>query len=122
MQVGYMSGDVSGTFGSNQAAKSVLNLQPGQCVACVYDGHWWIGNIIEISTDNHDVKISFMHPHGPAASFCWGSFDECWVPMTYILCQLPALSMAGSTARQYTVDSVGLDLISVSWNVFNRKA
>jgi len=115
IQVGYISGDISGTFGSQQAAMRDLNLQPGQFVACVYDGEWWLGNITEISTDNDDVKVSFMHPHGPATSFCWPStIDHCWVPIVHILCQVPALSTAVSTGRRYKVDSASFGLISES--------
>jgi NAD(P)H-flavin reductase len=47
----------------------VMNLQPGQFVACIYDDQWWPASIVEICTDNNDAKISFMHPHGPATIF-----------------------------------------------------
>jgi hypothetical protein len=121
VQVGYVSGDVSGTFGSHQAACSVTNLQQGQFVACIYDGQWWLGNITEICSDNNDAKVSFMHPHGPAASFFWPTMvDDCWVPIVHILCQVPALLLVGSTARRYKLDSEGLALVSDAWTAFSR--
>ena len=122
LQVGYVSGDVSGTFGSHQAACNVTNLQPGQFVACVYDGHWWLGNVVDICTDNNDAKLSFMHPHGPAAAFFWPTtIDKCWVPTVHILCQVPALSTVGSTARRYKLETEGYTLVTDAWAGFNRK-
>ena len=38
VQVGYVSGDVFDRFGSHQVSSSVINIQPGQFVACIYDG------------------------------------------------------------------------------------
>ena len=38
---------------------------PGQYIACLYDGHWWCGSIIERSEEYGDYKVKFMHPHGP---------------------------------------------------------
>jgi hypothetical protein len=122
VQVGYVSGDVSGTFGSHQVACSVTNLQPGLFVACVYDGQWWLGNIVELCKDNNDAKVSFMHPHGPAMSFFWPTTeDDCWVPIVHILCQMPALLIVGSTARRYKLDSEGLAVVSDAWAAFNQK-
>jgi hypothetical protein len=42
----------------------VANLQPVQYVACIYDNNWWIGSIFEISVQEHDVLINFLHPRG----------------------------------------------------------
>ena len=38
----------------------IANLQPGQYIACIYDNNWWIGNISQISVDNHDALISIL--------------------------------------------------------------
>ena len=37
-------------------------LSPSQFVVCLYDRHYWVGIIIEVSTENVDVKVKFMHP------------------------------------------------------------
>ena len=42
---------------------------PGQYVA--NDSHWWLGNIICLSSEFSDAKVQFLHPHGPATSFHW---------------------------------------------------
>lgn len=117
LQVGYISGNVANTLGSHQAGPTVVNLQPGQFVACVYDGEWWLGNVLEICTDNNDAKISFMHPHGPAASFFWPlTEDICWVPTAHLLCHVSVPSTTGS-GRQYTLDNVRV--VSDAWQTFN---
>ena len=38
-----------------------------------YDGKWWIGMILELDCETNDVQVpvTFMHPHGPAKSFYW---------------------------------------------------
>ena len=99
-----------------------MNLQPGQFIACIYDGQWWLGNILEVCTENNDAKVSFMHPHGPATSFFWPTkIDDCWVPIVHILCQVPALLTVGSSARRYKLDKDGHTLILDAWAAFNQK-
>ena len=51
------------------AVQPTQDYQPGQYVACMYDGHWWLGNIIETDCEQDDVKVTFMHPCGPATTF-----------------------------------------------------
>jgi len=52
----------------------------------LYDDHWWVASVIETSEIEQDVKVSFMHPHGPARSFRWPAHEDiCWVPMQNIL-------------------------------------
>ena len=58
----------------------------GKYVACIYDDKWWIGLIRDVSEEEGDVLISFMHPHCPGASFHWpGREDICYVPLQCIL-------------------------------------
>jgi len=60
--------------------------QAGQYVACMYDGHWWVGNITERNYEENDVKVTFMHPCGPASTFSWPRREDiCWVPTEHIL-------------------------------------
>jgi len=41
----------------------------GQYIACLYDGHWWLGIIIDREYDKDDLKLAFMQLHGPAPTF-----------------------------------------------------
>ncbi|KAM4046376.1 LOW QUALITY PROTEIN: uncharacterized protein ACNLHF_009977 [Anomaloglossus baeobatrachus] len=80
----------------------IANLQPGQYIACIYDRNWGIGNISEISVDDHDALIHFMHPHGPASFFHWPvRNDTCWIPEQSIIAIIPA-SGATTMGRQYS--------------------
>ena len=38
-------------------------LSLSQFAVCLYDRQYWIGIIIEVSTENLDVKVKFMHPN-----------------------------------------------------------
>lgn len=81
----------------------VVNLQPGQYVACVYENNWWIGNVCETSVEECDVLINFMHPHGIARSFHWPARkDTCWIPEQQIIANLP-VPTATAMGRQYSL-------------------
>ena len=55
-------------------------------IACRYDEQWWIGLIEEVNKEEEDVKISFLHPPGPAASFIWPARkDACFIPITDLI-------------------------------------
>jgi len=69
----------------------------------MYDGHWWLGNIIETDYEQDDVKVTFMHPCGPATTFRWPRREDiCWVPTDHILVAVDVLT---ATGRQYTIDT-----------------
>ena len=36
-------------------------ISPSQFVVCLYDRQYWVGIIMEVSTENLDVKVKFMH-------------------------------------------------------------
>ena len=58
-------------------------LKPSYFIACNYDSFWWIGMIAAVDIHNGDLKIKFVHPHGP---FSWPSRDDyCWVPIVNII-------------------------------------
>jgi hypothetical protein len=44
----------------------------GYCIA-VYDTHWYLACILEVMIESSEVKLSFLHPHGPSASFVYPS-------------------------------------------------
>ena len=72
----------------NKAAipvKSVISLSdmmPGGYVVCLYDQHWWIGNICATSEQEQDVQVKFMHPHCPSRNYSWPRGEDlCCVPL-----------------------------------------
>ena len=36
-------------------------ISPSQFVVCLYDRQYWVGIIMEVSTENLDVKVRFMY-------------------------------------------------------------
>ena len=47
------------------------DFSPGNHVAYLYDQKWYIGTVSAIEKELNELKISSMHPHGPASSFFW---------------------------------------------------
>ena len=53
-----------------------LNIKKMDYIACFYDGFWWVGIAEDVS--ELDIKVRFMHPHGPGKNFFWPMrTDEC---------------------------------------------
>ena len=44
-------------------------------VTCVYDQKWWLACVLETDTEDLEIKVSFLHPNGPAHSFSYISMD-----------------------------------------------
>ena len=66
---------------------SINDCKPMCFVACLYDGFWCVGMILAVDEQNQEIKVNFMHPHGPANSFFWPRRkDICWAPSSTILC------------------------------------
>ena len=58
----------------------IHDLKTGDYVACTYDFDWYAGIILDISIDNGDVYVKFMHSKakGPSMPFKWSlKEDEC---------------------------------------------
>ena len=51
-------------------------LSPSQFVVCLYDRQYWVGIIMEVSTENLGGNVKFMHPKLPTASLKWTSSDD----------------------------------------------
>ena len=73
----------------------------GQFLLCRYKTDQWIGNVKEISFENDDVLVSFMHPKVPSKNFHWPNREDvCWVPTQHILTTIHPLNISkleGST-------------------------
>ena len=79
----------------------IESIPPGAYLACIYDSKWYIGMVLDLSVENKDIQVKFMHQRGPATTFFWPQKEDiCWVPTAHILCLLvPPTS--NSTGRQY---------------------
>ena len=38
-------------------------------VTCLYEENWWLACVLEVCSDNKEVKLTFLHPHSPSNSF-----------------------------------------------------
>jgi hypothetical protein len=80
----------------------IADCQPGKYVACLYDGKWWVGSILEVDEKLKDLNVSFMAPHGPAKSYGWPRRkDVCWIPITNVL---RLLQTPLTNGRQYVLE------------------
>jgi hypothetical protein len=67
-------------------------------VTCMYDIFWWLGRVLSVSEESNDVKISFLHPHGPSASYIYPAVPHIlWLPQSAILAKVSPKSATGHT-------------------------
>ena len=98
----------------------IKDIQPGQYVACIYDNEWWVGNICEVSEEEHDARVKFMHPPGPAQSFHWPAHeDKCWVSEDHLLKILP--SPTTTSGRLYSFPKKTLEDVMEAFNLKKKK-
>ena len=38
-------------------------------ISCIYNTFLWVGIVIEVNVHEGDLKIEFLHPHGPRRTF-----------------------------------------------------
>ena len=59
-------------------------------VSCIYNAFWWVGIVTEVNVHESDLKIEFLHPHGPRKTFSRPSVDDkCFALTSNILKQSP---------------------------------
>ena len=77
-------------------------LSPSQFVVCLYDRQYWVGIIKEVSTENLDVKVKFMHLKLPTPSLKWPSRNDlCWVPNVHVCHVVSPPELSSQTARMH---------------------
>ena len=81
-------------------------------VACKYDEQWWVEVVLEADRASNDIKITFMHPHGPSDSFFWPSKDDvCWMQPSPVIFKLNPPTT--SNGRSYKIDTEEFDNIGI---------
>ena len=56
----------------------IKNLKCFLYVSYIHDTIWWIGRVTKVNVHEGDLKIEFLHPHGPRKTFSWPSVaDKC---------------------------------------------
>ena len=99
---------------NNKSTKfvSLFHVSPGNFIACIYDAHWWIGNVREISEEQENFLIDFMHPHGMAQPFYWPcSMDTFWVPEHHFIAVISD-PISFATGQYYNLPSIVISNIN----------
>ena len=64
----------------------IKNIKCFSDVSCIYNRFWWVDIVAEMNVHEGDLKIEFLHPHGPSKTFSWPSVaDKCFVLASNIL-------------------------------------
>jgi len=99
--------------------KDYCEYQPGRYIACIYDGQWYIGNIVERSDTNSDILVKFMKRSGLNLSWPPESRkDECWVPFPHVLTIISAPEVHGRAARQYRLLAADYERVENEFALF----
>ena len=81
-------------FDFNISLTKEIDIKNTKCfsyVSCIYSAFWWVGIVTEVDVHEGDLKIKFLHPHGPRKTFNWSSAaDKCFVNVSNILCVIKA--------------------------------
>ena len=81
-------------FDFDKSLTKEIDMKNNKCfsyVSCIYDTFWWVGIVTEVNVHGGDLKIEFLHPHGPRKTFSWPSVaDKYFVPASNILCIITA--------------------------------
>ena len=76
-------------FDFDKSLTKEIDIKNTKCfsyVSCIYNTFWWVGIVIEVNVYEGDLKIEFIHPHGPRKTLRWPSVaDKCFVPVSNIL-------------------------------------
>jgi hypothetical protein len=67
-------------------------------VTCMHDTFWRLGYIRSAGEESNDIKISFLHPHGPSASYIYPAMPHILqLPESAILAEVSPKTAAGCT-------------------------
>ena len=81
--------------------------------------------MVEIDFLENDIRINFLHPHGPYKYFCWPLHEDlCWVPLSHVLCKIKqpqlvsAVAAIRTTSLKYVILDSNRNLIESCYNRF----
>ena len=57
------------TFLCKESSLNAADIPLMSYICCVYDSNWWMGLVVEIDFLKNDIRINFLHPHGPYKYF-----------------------------------------------------
>ncbi|MGH0161709.1 UNVERIFIED_CONTAM: hypothetical protein FKN15_041214 [Acipenser sinensis] len=89
------------------------NIEYGDWLAVVYDDHWWLAKVIAVDAEENDVKVEFLHPHGPNPHFQpkHGRKDLCFSNILVKLMGNASPLLSSSTRGIYSISPEVMDFI-----------
>lgn len=65
-------------------------------VTAIYDDKWWLAYVMAKNEEDDEVKLTFLHPAGPAPSFTFPRKpDILWLCVSSILCKVNPVTQTG---------------------------
>ena len=85
-------------------------------VTCAYDEEWWVACVL-VSEDSEQVRVSFLHPHGPSRSFKYPARpDISTIPVEDVLTIVDPRTATGHT---YTLTQREMQAATEKLNLWN---
>ena len=86
-------------------------------VTCLYEENWWLACVLEVCSANKEVKLTFLHPHGPLSSFKYPEPQSIYnIPMDDILTLVDPRTRSGRvyslTKKEMTFATEQLCIVS----------
>jgi len=67
-------------------------------ITVVYEANWWLGYVLQKNEELDEVKVTFLHPAGPATSFSYPRIaDILWVSVMDVLMRVNPVTPTGRT-------------------------
>jgi hypothetical protein len=64
----------------------------------MHDKFWWSGCVLSVGEESNDMKINFLHPHGPSASYAYPAMPHILrLPQSAILAKVSPNTATGCT-------------------------
>ena len=87
---------------------AIKNIKSFLYVNNIYHTSRWVGIVTDVNVHEGDLKIEFLHPHGPRKTFSWLSVAEkCFAPASNILCIITAPTT--TTGQMYHISDTDFE-------------
>ena len=54
----------------------IEKVEVGSYIGCLYHRQWYVGLVQDLSFEQNEVNVKFMHPKGPAKAFFWPDRED----------------------------------------------
>uniref|UniRef100_A0A915IS26 Uncharacterized protein n=1 Tax=Romanomermis culicivorax TaxID=13658 RepID=A0A915IS26_ROMCU len=76
-----------------------------------HEEKWWISTVVEVCSNQDNVKVKFMHPNGPSKAFQWLTKEDfCWIKLEDVTCKVN-MPPVPESSRTFALDEETSDSI-----------